>query len=236
MSQFAINVPRYISPLEAIRSALGDLGYGNLMQTLEPDLIRWCVESQDLISRAKTLKWVEEDLVVEDNKIMPCAAMQMIECVSQNGNAFTYDPTRSCANRCTANCATIYVYPNYLCEQRYTLDECYIHFDPLISDGQTIHVKGVVRPMDDNGYPIINDLCVVAIQEYVKWKICFRYRDDRKRECEQRWYYLCRSARAAMQKYSQQQLQNIGLMWYAPRVHLNNYLGYAGDYNYAPYY
>lgn len=210
---FPINLPIYVSPLQAIRSSLGDLGYGRSMQNLEPDLIRWCIEAQDLISRARTLKWSEQEFEVEDNKIMYCEGLQMVECVSSGGAAFTFDPTRSCGGCCTDNCSNIAPCTN----QKWLIDEVYIHFDPVIQDGIKVKVKGLVRPMGQDGYPLVNEVCIIAIQEYVKWKICYRLQDARYKECEQRWYFLCRTARAEIQKYTEQQLQQLGIAWYAPR-------------------
>ena len=192
---------------------MGDIGCGRLMQTLEPDLIRWCIEAQDLISRAKTLKWSEQEFEVQDNKIMYCEGLQMVECVSLNGTPLTYDPTRSCGSCCTSGCATA----KNTGGGKWLIDDVYIHFDPVVGDGQKVVVKGLGRPFGKDGYPLVNERCLIAVQEYIKWKVLFRMGDNRAGSCEQRWYFLTRTVRAELQRYSGQQLQAIGLAWFAPR-------------------
>lgn len=205
-----INIPRYVSPLQAIRSALGDLGFGSLMQTLEPDLIRWAIEAQDLISKKKTFIYSEPtNYTVENNKIALCADALMIESVCMGGRPLTYNPTLSCGGMCTDNCKSMCVGN----AQEFYVDECYVHFNPPVADGTPIEMVTMERPMGDDGYPLVIDSCMLAVAEYEKWKICFRQKDERYKECEQRWYVLCRQARAELNKYSQKQIENLGKIW-----------------------
>lgn len=198
---------------------------------MEPDLIMWVIEAQDYISRPKTMKWAEtpaQGIQVQDNKIPICVEWQMIECVSLSGVPLIYDPTRSCGGRCTQNCESLYIYPVCQNEQQWLMDECYIHFDPLIGDDKFIHVKALQRAMGTDGYPLIFEVCATAIADYVMWKVCFRFRDNRAAECKRDWFFHKRTAFAELNRYTQQQLQNLGLAWFAPLYHYNANNGWVG--------
>lgn len=205
-----INIPNYVSPYEAIRSALGDLGgYDSLMQSLEPDMIRWTAEAQDFISRKKIYKQQEEDFEVFNNKIAWCKSFSMLECLSIGGTPLTLKKSAGCENICTQNCLT-------LCQgssQQFSVDECYATFDPPIADGATIHGVFYGRPMGEDGYPLVHELAKIAVAEYVKWKICFRKNDPRVNMCMKRWWELCRIAKGNLGNISDEELQAIGVLY-----------------------
>lgn len=210
MAEGLVNIPRFVSPKQPIRLALGKLGFSNLMQTLEPDLVAWTAEALGLISRKKTFSAIEIDAVIEDNVVPHCPDFSMIECVKIAGVPLTYQPDGSCHGVVTDNCRCICIGS----EKKFTVDESYIHFVPVQSDGTAVKIKYYKRPMGDDGYPLVNEACVLAVTEYLKWQICFRERDNRSAACEARWYVLCRQARAIMNTWTQQQLENFGLIWY----------------------
>lgn len=206
-----MNIPKYVSPLETIRSALGDLGYTSLMQTLEPDLIRWSAEASDFISRKKTGKMSTHELEVKNNMAVLCSEFSMLENVEHNCRPLTLDKQRTLGCACTKSCVT------RCCgnPQTFWIDECYVHFQPAMADGEIVHVTVVERPMGPDGYPLVLDVCKIAVAEYIKWKICFLKDDPRGAACERRWYVLCVQARAQTNTLTQEQLREIGYFWLA---------------------
>lgn len=210
MAEGVVTVIEWVSPKQAIRIALGKLGYSDMMQTLEPDLIAWAVFGNDKISRKKTYKKVEQEFEVENNAIQIGGCFKLIDCVTRNGCPLTYDPNGSCGECVTEECCNV-------CRgssQLFIVDDCYIHFSPAIADGITIKVKGYQRPIGPDGYPLVPDVCSEAIAEYVMWQLCFRERDNRTAACEKRWYELIRQARADLRTLTQQQLERIGYRWF----------------------
>lgn len=207
----ATRLPKYVSPLEAIRSALGDLGYKALYQTLEPDLIRWTAEASDFVSeKQRVYQPAEDDFEVNNNQIAWCKEFKMLECLSINGVPLTLKRDVNCNNLCTNDCLSV------CCgnSQEFSLNECYATFDPVLADGSIVHGVFLKRPMGADGYPLVHDACKIAVSEYVKWKVCFLKADPRATSCEGRWYKLCVQARAKVNAITNEQLQEIGLMWH----------------------
>ncbi len=168
---------------------------------MEPDLIMWAIEAQDFISRPKTMKWLDMACEVKDNKIPIPAELQMIDCVSLCGVPLTFAPSQSCGtSRCTTNCQNLYVFPVCRNQQTWLMDECYIHFNPVMGDDKIITVKGLQRAIGNDGYPMIFQVCSTAIADYICWKLCFRYRDDRWRECKRDWFFHKRTAFSELKK------------------------------------
>lgn len=204
-------LPKYVSPLEPIRSGLGDIGYKTLYQTLKPDLIRWTAEASDFISeKQRVYKTGEQDFEVNNNQIAWCKEFKLLECLSINGVPLTLKRDINCDSLCTSNCRRI------CCgnDRTFSLDECYATFDPPLANGSLVHGVFLKRPMGADGFPLVHDACKVAVAEYVKWKVCFLKADPRATSCERRWYLLCVQARAKVNAITNEQLQAIGLMWH----------------------
>lgn len=204
-------LPKYVSPLEPLRSALGDIGYKSLYQTLEPDMIRWTAEASDFIAENKKVyQSAEDDFVIKNNQLAWCKEFKMLECLSINGVPLTLKQGPGCETLCTDNCRSV------CCgsDRTFSLNECYATFEPPLVDGSIVHGVFLKRPMGADGYPLVNDACKVAVAEYVKWKVCFLKADPRAASCEKRWYVLCVQARAKVNAITDEQLQEIGLMWH----------------------
>lgn len=208
----AILIPKFVQPEQAIRIALGKLGYPNLAQTLELDLVAWSIEARNLIRRdRRVLKSRTRTEKVYDNSIPHCPGQQYIDCVKQDGTPLTYQPNGSCENTVTNNCIKT------CCgsEQKFIVNECYTQFSPALPDGTEIEITALSDPEAQNGYPMIPEVCVTAIAEYIKWMVCFRERDNRSGACESRWYVLCRIARKDLKKgeWSQEAIEKFGYYW-----------------------
>jgi len=204
------NVIKYVSPYTAIRSALGKCGFADLMQTLQPDLIEWCVEASDMISRLKTFTNLNcEPIEVCNNKIMLPIEMQMLNCASVNGANMTYLSSPGCSDNLTANS------PCRCCNsaQGFYLDECYMHFKPTLADGTLVKIDGLKRPIGEDGYPLIADVCVQAISEYVCSMVCLRFNDNRYVVWDAKWKRHCVQARAELNRLSQKQISDLGFLF-----------------------
>lgn len=202
---------RYVSTFTPIRTACGDLGVSGVMQTMEEDLVRWAVEAQDFIGKENALKNEKGNFPVKNNKIRYCADMQIIDCVSINGQLYDYEQRNECSDLVTNNCPCAVNGSNNT--RTFTSDGCFITFNDEIADGTMATIKYMARPMDENGYPMVADICVFAIQEYIKWKLCFKNRDNRSAECQRRWYELCRQARVQYNQLTQKQIEFLGYIY-----------------------
>lgn len=204
------NIPIYTSPFTAIRSGLGRIGFGDVMQTLEPDLIAWVAEAQDKISRLKTFTDLPCELEVCDNKVMLPQEMQLIECASFNGSEMTNINNPGCCDRLTKNS------PNRCCRsaQGFYLDECYMHFKPFLPDGCIVHVDGRQRPIGTDGYPLVAEVCITAVAEYIATMVSLRFRDNRYNEFNKRWKLACKQARAELTRLSQAQIESLGYIYH----------------------
>lgn len=207
MSQGLIPVPTYVSPLLPIRLAFGKLGVPDYTQTLRDDLVQWVVEALDYISRKKTQVPHEICERVENNQIRH--HFKLIEWVKKGPVKLTYDGYSSKSGLVTTGCRQ-----NRGCEgESFVVDECYVGFKPALPNGMVVVVRGYGRKYGEDGYPMVNELCLTAVTEYIKWQICVRDRDNRAGACEQRWYRLCNWARGELQVWTSQQLEQFGYSW-----------------------
>lgn len=205
-----VNIVRYVSPLVAISNALGDIGYAHLMQTHEPHMVRWAREAQDLISKKRTYTLdTDVEYEVEDNKVFYGEDVGMIGCVSMGGKPLSLIREKGCVGMCTESCKQV------CCgnEQGYIVDECYFHFEPVLKDGTKIQASVYRMPTGADGYPLVADVCLMAVAEYVKAKVCFLKKDNRYNTCMQQWAGLKKVARAELNKFTQKQLEEIGYLW-----------------------
>ena len=135
--------------------------------------------------------------------------MQIIDCVFVNGESYDYQQRNECSDLITNSCPCV----NSESKRVFTSDGCFLEFKNDIADGTMATIKYLARPMDDNGYPMVADICVIAIQEYIKWKICVRTRDNRSAESQRRWYELCKQVRAKYNKLTQKQIEYLGYVY-----------------------
>jgi|GEM_PF-5855530 len=222
------SIPRYTSPKEAIRNALGRLGYASHYQSMKPDFIAWTADAQDLISRLKTFVDLPFADYVCDNKIMLPQEMSLITCatygnISCAGIPMTYKATGGCDRLCKSSV-------NRCCnsQQFFTLDECYMHFTPALADGVPIFVNGMQRPVDNEGYPLVLETSVLAVSEYIAANICLRFSDKRYDVFYQLWLKHCRRARAEANQISNIQAQQLGYVYHAMPVSVTHGVGWAG--------
>lgn len=211
-----MEIIKYVSTFTPIRTACGDLGMSGVMQTMEEDLVRWAVEARDFIGKENALQNETGNFVVKNNKVRYCAGMAIIDCVSVNGEIYDYEQRNECSDLVTSACPCVSA--NSTSKRRFTSDGCFLEFKDEIADGTIATIKYMSSPMDDNGYPKVPDICVVAIQEYIKWKLCFRTRDNRSAESQRRWYELCKQARAKYNKLTQRQIEFLGYVFRTPNI------------------
>lgn len=219
--QPSVPIIRFVSPEQPIRLALGKLGYANMMQTIGDDMVAWVIEAQNLIKKdRRALKSHTRTETVHDNQVPHCHGNVAIDCVKLDGVPLTYQVDGSCKDTATQNCCRgVWAnQPGARCNsnQKFIVNECYIQFSPPIADGKEVEITALVRPEAENGYPMIPDVCVTAVTEYVKWMLCFRERDNRSSACEQRWYVLCRIARSDLKAgdWTQQNIERFGYYWW----------------------
>lgn len=224
MGAYPVSIPRYISTKQAIRTALGKIGYATEMQRLEPDLIDWSIEASDYISRPRTLIAYDDDFVIENNRIPIRREWQMIDCISIQGVPLLFKFTKGCSDSILTKESKCRCCKGV---QAFTFDNnsCFIHFTPAIKDGICAHIEWIQRPIGEDGYPLVLDVCSPAISEYVASMVCLRFRDNRYEIWNQKWLNHCRWARTELNRIQQQQLEGIGEVYHF----------YQGQWNAAPY-
>jgi len=205
----------FVSTFTPIRTAVGNLGYSNVMQSLEEDLVRWAIEGQDFIGETHAMMPQNITIKIKDNKIQKCADMKLIDCVSINGVVYDLMNKNTCSDLVTRGCPCAITTST----NTYTWDGCYLTFTGL-EDGTEVLIKYMARPTDENGYPMIASCCVFAIQQYIMWQLCVRMRDNRSGSCEQRWYALCRQARPQFSDFNiQHNIERLGYYFNQKQPH-----------------
>lgn len=214
------DIPQYVSPQTSIRQAFGSLGYGDKYQSLKEDCMAWIADACDEISRLKIYTDVNfcggngdapNEYVVCNNKIELPMAMKIVICASFNGCPMTYRQSSGCNRLCKGSV-------NRCCnsDQFFTLDECYMHFTPPIADGAIITVDGRGRLLDDDGYPMVPEVCILAVSRYVAAQVCLRYGDSRYQEFKKLWQKACLRARAELNQFSNIQTASLGYAYHKP--------------------
>lgn len=213
-----ISVRRYISPLFAIRAALGNLGLGTMYNTLEGDLIRWTIEAQDKISKKKTTKKVSREFEIENNSILICEDMLLIDSVCIGDSRLDYIRELSCngpideavvPNGCNTGCGNI----GSTGIGGFYMNECFIRFMPEVPNGTLAKVTYHQRAMGADGYPMILESAASSIAEYISWKLCVRVGDNRAGLFERNWYFACRQARAELNSLTQSDIEKISTFY-----------------------
>ena len=219
-------IPQFRSGQQAIRQAFGMLGYGSQYNGIIPDLYSAVADAQDLISPLKTYVEIPcMEYEVCDNRIELPNELALIVCASFNGLPMTWLRTGGCDrvsnnynqfNRCSANA------------QGFTIDGCYMKFNPMLSNGSRIKVNGLGRPLDSDGCPMIPECCILAVSEYICKRLCIRYRDNRLGVFESDWLRHCKRARAELNQLSNQDVRNLGYFWYKQPVFASFAPGWVG--------
>jgi hypothetical protein len=236
-SENDIVVHQLISPKFAIRGALGNLGMGHLLQSLEEDLLRWTGEANEKITadtKASTIyKPVDQIAYTKNNRVKLCDGFQALQCLKLNGCQipFLYNRHR-CSTNCSNgengcsscgcdSCANVVtpVLPN--CHSFY-LDGCFVKFSPEVDDGYKVEIAAWATPKDEEGYNLVIDKTTTAIQEYISWMVCRREGDNRAAGFERTWYFNCRQARAWINKKTDAEMREIAKWWQPRSFFINN--------------
>ena len=223
-------IQRFVSPKQAIRTALGKIGYADLMQTLQDELIEWSIEASDMISKPKTFKIVSDEFTVCGNKIELCQNVLLVNCASYRGQPMELISNKGCSGRCTGNSK------NRCCRsnQQFYLDESYMHFKPSIEDGEIVHVEYLQRAYGADGYPLILDSCNMAISEYVASIVCARFKDNAYALWNEKWERHVVQARAELNRITQAQVEALGFLYDSNpggNVSFVSYWAGGGQYN-----
>lgn len=204
----------YDSPKIAVRSAMGNLGYGGTeYQTIESDMIRWTAEAQDLIIRNKvSLPMVEETILSLNNQIHNSRDFKILENININGVTVPYSNQSHSSPLVRMGSAP------YRCGQHphritFAINRYAITFSPAIDDDTPVTVQFLCKPMDEEGWPMVIDICLRAISHYVGYMLCTRLKDPRAKEQYAVWLTACRQARAEVNTKSQEELMELGRAW-----------------------
>lgn len=241
-SENDIDVINLVSPKFALRGAVGDLGMEYTLQNLEPDMIRWSGEAYEKITmstKAATIyRPVSQTAYTKNNRVKLCDGFKALQCLKLEGCQipFLYNRHRctvNCGNQCgtACNCCSGSTQNNNpaSCHAFY-LDGCWVKFEPHVEDGLKVEIEAWATPMDSEGYQLVVESTLTAIQEYVKWKICFREGDNRAAACERNWYFNFRQARSILNKKTDAELREIS-KWWQPAGFYGGRYGLYGSFN-----
>jgi hypothetical protein len=215
----------YIPCQTAIRSAFGNLGYSeNIFQIAEEDLVRWTAEAQDLIwKQAGGYPMVEETKLTYNSQIRNSPDFEVLESifignqnVRYNRNSRTTPYVRQGINW-YGNNGNAENGNGYYEGHSFRITKEYITFSPNIADNTPVRIQYLVKPTDDDGYPMIISLCERAIAYYVGWKICVRERDDRKDDQYAQWLKACKQSRHDINEFTNEEIQSLGAAYMGVR-------------------
>lgn len=215
-----INIYQFVSPKYAIMGAVDDLGMGHLLQSAEDSLVRWAGEANEFIianTKAATIyRPVSQVAYTSNSRIKLCDGFVALECLKLDGKKidFLYQKNR-CSSSCENGCSGQQGSQNYDCVH-FTIDGCFAKFWPNVPDGIKVEVAAWAIPYDDEGYVMVIDKTITAMQAYIRWKICHREGDRRESANKQDWWYHIRTARAAINKKTDSEMREIS-KWWAPR-------------------
>lgn len=240
-SENDIDVISFASPKFAIRGALGNLGMGHLIQNLEDDLLRWVGEAYEKIvmnTKAATIyKPVSEVAYTKNNRVKLCDGFKSLQCLKLNGCKipFLYNKhrcTATCENGCGTSCGCCQniVTPNIDGCHAFYLDGCWVKFSPDVADSQKVEIEAWAVPKDDEGYILVIDTTITAIQEYVSWMVCRREGDNRMGMFEKNWYFNCRQARSILNKKTDAELREISRWWQPNGFYLSGSIARNSNY------
>lgn len=217
-----IEINNFISSKTAIRGALGNLGMGHLIQSLEEDLLRWAGEANEKITndtKAATIyEPFEQRGYTKNGRFNLCKGFKAIECLELSGSKIPFELNRErctsgCKNRCGVSCSCCGPFEGCDTGVKFYLDGNCIKFTPTVADGQEVFVAGYREPQDEEGYILILEKTTTANQDYIAWKICLRMGDNRASSFERNWYFGARQARAWINKKTEQEMREISAWW-----------------------
>lgn len=212
-----IIVNNIISSKYAIRGALGNINMPNIELSISSDLERWAIEAMNLISKKAILQPNTAKLTTKDNKIKMCDSFKALECIKLDGKIIPFVNAPNCkANTCTSSCSNC----NSSCVNSGTEDYgfyikgCYIKFINAVEDGLPATIEFWELCTDEDGNIMILEEAVLAIQEYITWMLKRKFNDQSYRDNENRWYILCKQARALINKKSDDEIKRMGKLWF----------------------
>lgn len=241
-SENDINIYRFVSPKFAIMGAVDDLGMGHYLQSREDSLVRWAGEANELIvkdTKAQTIyRPVPQVAYTCNSRVKLCDGFVALQCLKLNGCKINYLYQHDwCANNCENGCGTGVVASccggtpgngYYQCVQ-FTIEGCWVKFFPDVPDGLKVEIQAWAIPYDEEGYVMVIDKTILAMQSYIKAAICHREGDRREGVNKQDWLYRVRQARASINKKTDSEMRAIS-QWWAPRHFIigNHYRPYGG--------
>jgi len=203
----------YMPCQTAILSALENLGYSeNVMQTMESALVRWSAEAEDLIDKRPGAypKLIDTRLTL-NNQIRNTPDFLTLESLKIGDRFVEYDRNIRSTPHVRMGIENNWGYNgNYYEGLKYQLTKEFITFTPNIADNTPVTIEYLVRPSDDDGYPMIRNLCERADSYYIGWKLCIRERDDRAQDQYAQWLKSCKQSRADLNAFTNEEIMNIG--------------------------
>jgi hypothetical protein len=194
----------------AIKSALENLGYSeNIMQTQESALVRWSAEAQDLVFKQPggSPMLIETRLTL-NNQIRNSPDFQVLEDIHIGGRSIRYN--RNSRSTPHVRMGIEYTNRGFNEGHSFVITQEYITFTPAIADNTPVQIQYLLKPVDDDGYPMIISLCERAIAYYIGWKICVRERDDRKDDQYAQWLKACKQSRHDINEFTNEEILSLG--------------------------
>jgi len=210
------NVLNLISANFAIRSALGNVNMPNIASSIWPDLRRWSIEGMKFINKKAILRRGDTaKLIVNDNRAKMCDTFKMLECLKINGKVVPYvKGNRGCGSTCSSTCQNCI---SSCCDDstqyEFYIKGCWIKFTNPVDDGTILEVEFWELETDEEGNILIMEEAVEAIAEYISFMVKRKFGDSSYGAHEKRWYFLCKQARAEINKKSQQDIEQMGYLW-----------------------
>jgi len=211
-----INTLNLVSTNFAIRSALGNINMPNIASSMSQDLNRWAVEGMSLISSKSLLRRADPvTLKAKNNKVKMCDTFKALECVKVNGKVVPYlkggrgcSSVTSTCQSCNTSCCSEESF-----KYEFFIKGCWIKFTGSVEDGTEVTIEFWEMQTDEDGSIMIMEQAVMAIAEYIAFMVKRKFNDSSYGAHEKRWYFLCKQARAELNKITDDEIARIGLIW-----------------------
>jgi hypothetical protein len=218
-----VAVNNIVSSNFAIAGALQNINMPNIAVSEGSALRRWAAEAMRFVSSKGIFKQGSKRAEVSNNKIKVCDNFKGVECVKVNGKVIPHQNNSPCApskQEGFASCGCSSNSPDLISQcdpdmsqYSFFVQGCYIKFNHSVPDGTIVDVVYWELNTDEDGYVMIFEEAVPAIQEYIAWQLLRKYNKQPQELYHRRWNELVLVVRADLNKISNEELKKMGLLW-----------------------
>lgn len=201
----------FVSIKQVLASVTRNLGVDVLDK--EQSIIEWSFEAEKFIGGLKSFLQIEKDVTITSNRAAIPSNVVKVLSVKKGGAILKPTHSHFKGNAVGSDADT----DNMVGGDRYYIQDGFINVK--CDDNETLTLSVLSIPLDNDGYPKINDAHVEAVTAYCMWMIKnIEYYNGKipqyiVNDLQKRWFYLCAQARGIDGMPSSQELSEIGKYW-----------------------